>query len=427
MNVGIIGLWHLGSVTSACLANYGYNIIGYDVDKEVIKNLNKGVSPIEEPFLEDLIKENIRKNNLRFTSDLKEAIKDSDFVFLTIDTPVDENDDVDLSSVFSSIDDMIGFLKEDTTIIIQSQVPVGTCNELVNRIKQNTKSKFNLAYCPENLRLGKAIELFQNPDRIIIGADSQETLDKVSVFFDIIGCPKVTMDLKSAEMTKHAINAFLATCISFINWIGNACGETGADANKVSEGLMTEKRIGKNLPLRPGLGFAGGTLGRDLKILINLGRGLKVNPELFEAVVNTNNAQNIIAIKKLQKIFGKLENLTIGILGLTYKPGTNTLRRSSSIEIINEIASMGANVKAFDPAINEINTEMHRNFKLTDNAYATAEKSDVLVVMTDWPEFRDLDYKKILGIIKKPVILDMKNCLDQKYLRGIGFSYHRVG
>ena len=428
MKVSVLGLWHLGSVTSACLANYGYNVTGYDKDQLVVKNLNNGHAPISEPGLDSLIEKNINDNTLKYTNNLQEAVENSDFVLLTIDTPVDEDDNVDLSPIFDIIDKIADFVKDGTTIIIESQVPVGTCNDVANRIKKKFPNlRFNLAYCPENLRLGKAIEIFQNPDRIIIGADDEQTKEQVRLFFDIIDCPKIIMDLKSAEMTKHAINSFLATCISFINLIGNVCEEIDADAVKVSEGLMTEKRIGKNLPLKPGSGFSGGTLGRDLKVLINLGKKIGINPYILESVIETNREQNMIALRKLLKIFKNLENITVGILGLTYKPGTNTLRRSNSIELIKELNKLKTNVKAFDPAISEENFTEDKKFMLCDNFYAVAENADVLIIMTDWPEFKKIDYNQIFKDMKNPVIIDTKNFLDQNQLKEIGFQYVGIG
>lgn len=426
-NVCVMGMWHLGSVTSACLADLGYKVVGFDFDNTVTENLSKGKPPIFEPGLEDMIKKNLENRRLSFTSK-PDNVGKTNCILLTIDTPVDDNDNIDLTSVYDAINLIAKIMTEDSLVIIQSQVPVGTCDDFIKIIKQKRPNiKFGLAYCPENLRLGKAIDLFQKPDRIIIGANDEQTQIKTKEFFDIIDCPKILMDLKSAEMTKHSINAFLATCISFINWIGNLCGEVGADAKKVSEGLMSEQRIGRNLPLRSGLGFSGGTLGRDLKILTKLGNELGVKPDLIEAVLKTNHDQNIIVIKKLLKIFGSLDGLKISIFGLTYKPGTDTLRRSISLEIINELLHLNAKVNAYDPSIKKIDSISDKGFELSESAYDAAKNSSALIVFTDWPEFKEIKYEKIFAVMKKPIILDMKNFLDDKKLQNIGFEYVGIG
>ena len=426
-NVCVMGLWHLGSVTSACLANLGYNVIGIDKDNTVVENLQKGKAPIFEPGLDDLIKKNIDNKKLQFITDTKTAISSADFVLLTIDTPVDDNDRVDLSSVYDAINEISTHLSNRTIIIVQSQVPVGTCSEFIKIItKKRPDLVFGLAYCPENLRLGKAIELFEKPDRIIIGADDNETANRVSKFFNIVDCPKITMDLKSSEMTKHSINAFLATCISFINWIGMISEEVGADPKMVSEGLRSESRIDRVLPLRPGLGFAGGTLGRDLRILEQLSNKLEIKPNLTEDILKINYEQNILVVKKLLKLFNTLEGVKICIFGLTYKAGTNTLRRSNSIEIINELIKVNAEVNAYDPVIPSVDTITSKKFHLYNSPYSAAEETSALLIFTDWPEFKELDYKKIYAKMKKPMVIDMKNFLDEDILKNLGFTYNRL-
>lgn len=419
----VVGLWHLGCVTSACLSDLGYDVIGIDNDNTVVKGLQHGNAPLFEPGLDELIKKNIDCKRLRFTSDIKQ-IADAEYVLLTIDTPVDDHDMVDLNSVHQAIHEIATHVYKDTTIIIQSQVPVGTCDDFIIAIKkQRPDLEFGLAYCPENLRLGKAIEVFQKPDRIIIGVNDDKTANKVRKLFDVINCPKMVMDLKSAEMTKHSINAFLATCISFINWVGMICDEVGADPKMVSEGLMSEQRIGTKLPLRPGLGFAGGTLGRDLRILEQFSNEFHIKPNLMEYVLTINHQQNISVVKKLLKTFKNLDGLKIGIMGLTYKAGTSTLRRSTSLEIINELLTLGADVRAHDPSILSIDTIHNEKFHLCTSSYEMAEGTSALLIFTDWPEFRDLDYSRIFTKMKQPIIFDMKNFLNKDKLKDLGFDF----
>jgi UDPglucose 6-dehydrogenase len=423
IKVCVLGLWHLGTVTSACLANF-YQVIGFDKNQSTIASLKSAKSPISEPGIDQLLQKNLERGRLSFTTDIKEALDDAHYIILASDTPLDDQDRVDLTGSYETINKIAEMIKDNVVIIIQSQVPVGTCEDFIRIIKQKRPTlKFGLAYCPENLRLGKAIEVFEKPDRIIIGANDEFTIRKTESFYDFLNCPKIKMDLRSAEMTKHVVNAFLATCISFVNWMGNMCELIHADAKKVSEGLMSEERVGRTLPLRPGLGFSGGTLSRDLRILEKLANDFNVKPNLIETVIEINYQQNILIVKKLRKMFETLDGITIGILGLTYKSGTNTLRRSGPIDVILELLKFNTKVNAHDPSISTIDLIQDKNFRLYDSAYTVAEGSDVLVIFTDWPEFKQLDYKKIYNKMRKAVIFDMRNILDGSMLRDMGFDY----
>jgi UDPglucose 6-dehydrogenase len=425
--VGVIGIWHLGAVYSACMAELGYQVIGIDDDIDRVNNLNLGIPPVFEPGLKELITSNIERRRLTYTTDLK-TIENCSYVMITFDTPVNENDDVDLSSIIDSCRKMSTNLKNGTMIIISSQVPVGTCDYIKSIIKQvNPAIEFDIAYCPENLRLGKAIDYFMKPDRIVIGADNIASLDRVEEFLSVITAPKLRMDLRSAEMTKHALNAFLATSISFANEIANLCDEVGADAVSVSNALKSDSRIGPGVPLHPGLAFSGGTLARDLKILAKLGKDNNYDTSLINGILEVNRRQNSLVIKKLRKIFGKLSGLTVGILGLTYKAGTSTLRRSASLEIIEELTANQITVKAYDPKANPEEVRLHKNFEFLPDPYTVAKGSDALVILTDWTEFVNLDFDLIKAIMKKPVIIDGKNLLNSQMLIQKGFIYSGVG
>lgn len=426
--VCVIGIWHLGSVYSACLADLGYHVVGVDRDPSKVEDLNHGVPPIFEPGLKELIAKNLTSGRLSYTTDLNLGLKGSKYILVTIDTSVDDNDEVDLSLVFNTVIEVARNLENDSIIIVSSQVPVGTCDQMRAHIKQaNPSLDFDIAYSPENLRLGQAIDCFQKPDRIVIGADSSTTLDRVEAFFSIISAPKLRMNLKSAEMTKHAINVFLATTISFANEIANLCDELGADAVKVAEALKSESRIGGKLPLLPGLAFAGGTLARDLNVLKKLGESSGCETPLINGVLSVNKRQNGLVLRKLQKVYGSVGNLTVGILGLTYKPGTSTLRRSAAIEIIKELAANGAKVRAYDPKADTEELRQHQGFELCLDPYSLAKGADALVIVTDWPEFRNLDFDLIKSLMKKPVLIDAKNMLYSKGLAGKGFIYLGVG
>jgi len=424
----VIGIWHLGSVVSACLADMGYSVVGVDKDRERTEKLNHGIPPLYEPDLDHLLKKNIELKRLNFTTDLASAVKGTRYVLITFDTPVDALDEVDTSEIFITCRALAQHLENNSIVIVSSQVPVGTCDQIRSIIKEhNNLIEFDVAYSPENLRLGQAIERFKNPDRIVIGADRESTLDMVEQLFSVIPAPKLRMGLRSAEMTKHALNTFLATSISFINEIANICDEVGADAMEVSEGLRTDQRIGKKAPLHPGLGFSGGHLARDLKVLKGLGGKFGYETHLIDGVLKVNEEQTKSVVRKLEGILGSLRGLSIGVLGLTYKPGTSTLHRSAALEIIGDLVGKGAIVKAHDPraALEEI--KLHKEFKFCKGPYEVAESSDALVMVTEWPEYRQLDFDLIRTRMKRPIIFDAKNMMDDKLLVKKGFSYFGIG
>ena len=426
--VCVIGIWHLGSVTAACLADLGCNVIGVDNDKTRVDNLNKAIPPLFEPGLADLMLKGIKAKRLEFTADLKSALVGANFAIIGFDTKVDDNDQVDLSEINQTTQQLADWLQNGTIIIISSQIPVGT-SEIVKSIIKSQKPKldFDVAYVPENLRLGQAISRFMNPERIVIGADNEVTLNKVEAFFSVIKDQKLKMNLRSAEMTKHALNAFLATSISFANEIANICDEVGADALKVAAALRSDSRIGPKALLKPGLGFAGGTLARDIKVLQKLGKEAGYETRLIDGVFEVNRQQNKMIAGKLEKIYGSVQNLTVGVFGLTYKAGTSTLRRSASLEIIKDLVSRGAKIKAYDPKADLREIQGPIEFEFCSDPFEAAKGTDALIFVTDWPEFRELDFTRIKTLMKKPVLIDAQNMLDSESLIQKGFVYLGVG
>ena len=426
--VCVIGIWHLGAVYSACLADLGYQVIGVDGDAKRIAELNKGIPPLFEPGLQELITSNIKSKRLTYTTDLNHAVKGASYVLITFDTPVNDQDEIDLSEIFDTAGRLAGCIENNSIILVSSQVPVGTCEEIKTIIKKQTPAlDIDIAYSPENLRLGQAIDCFEKPERIVIGADNSATLDKAETLFSVVKAPVLKMNLRSAEMTKHALNAFLATSISFGNEIANICDEVGADALKVVTALRTEGRIGEKIPLFPGLGFAGGTLARDLKVLKNIGREKGYETLLIDSVFAVNQRQNGVVVRKLERIYGSVKGLTIGILGLTYKPGTSTLRRSAALEIIKQLVGRGAKVRAYDPKADMNEVYEHIEFEFCTDVSTVAIDSDALVLITEWPEFKELDYARLKHIMKKPVFIDTKNLLDSQQMSAKGFSYFGIG
>jgi UDPglucose 6-dehydrogenase len=428
VNVCVIGIWHLGSVNSACLAELGYQVVGFDKDKDKVENLNKGIPPLFEPGLGDLILKNVSLNRLKYTTNLRSALAGANFVLIAFDTRVDDNDEVDLSEVYDSVTALAEWLEDGSVVMISSQVPVGTCEAIKSIIKRKKPSlDFDVACVPENLRLGQAINRFMNPERIVIGADNEVTQNKVDAFFSVIKDQKLKMNLRSAEMTKHALNAFLATSISFANEIANICDEVGADALKVAEALRLDSRIGPKAMLKPGLGFAGGTLARDIKVLQKLGKEAGYETRLINGVFEVNRQQNKMIVGKLLKIYGSIHNLNVGVFGLTYKAGTSTLRRSASLEIIKDLVSCGAKIKAYDPKADLREIQGQIEFEFCSDPFEAAKDADAIIFVTDWPEFKELDFSRLKMLMRKPVLIDAQNMLDSESLIQKGFVYLGVG
>ena len=422
--ISVIGLWHLGCVTSFCLASAGYKVCGVDFNVKTVNDLKKGKPPLYEPGLEELLAKNTQ--NISFTSSFKEALDGANFVFLAFDTPVDQKDKLDLSIIYKACEEIAKFASKEFTLVILSQMPVGTSRALKDFIlKRNKDLSFKVVYNPENLMLGQALKRFLEPDRLIIGLEDEAAKEEMERIYSFIKAPKIYMDLNSAEMVKHAINSWLANSISFINEIADLCEVTGANAKKVAEGMKSDKRIGQYAFLNPGLGFSGGTLARDLNILKGIGKQKKVKTRIIDSILEINQERNKKIVKKIKKIFGSIADLNITILGLTYKPGTSTLRRSASLEIARELISCKANIKAFDPMVSA--SKETTGLKIFKDPYSASKNSDLVLLITEWPEFKDLDFSEIKKGMKKAVIVDCKNFLDPAVVKNAGFDYYGVG
>jgi len=431
LKVCVLGIWHLGSVASTCLANLGYCVVGVDKDPEKIRDLNKGIPPLFEHGLAELMAKNLRSRRLSYTTELSSALKDARYVLIAFDTPVDEKDEVDLSEIFEASEELGKYLKDGSTVIVSSQVPIGTCEQIKLIIKRaNPSLNFDIAYVPEFLRLGQAIERFMKPKAVIIGADSDHTAAIVENLYSALGAPMIRTSLATAEMAKHVLNAFLALPICFMNEIANLSDMIGVDALKIAEAiqliLYLDKRIWSRPPL-PGLGFSGGTLTRDLHVLRKLGEREGYRMRITEAVLDVNEQQNEVVERKLKQVFGSLGGLIVGVLGLTYKPGTSTLRRSAAIEIIQSLVSKGVKVKAYDPKADPAEVKDCEEFEFCIDAYKAAEGCDALILLTEWPEFREVDFKRIRSLMKRPIVVDAKNALNGSRLIDMGFTYLGVG
>lgn len=426
--VSVIGLWHLGTVTAACLASFGHSVVGIDANPETISNLKKGIPPIYEPGLAELVAQKQKDGALSFTTDLKVGIANSEYVIIALDTPLKEDNSPDLKPIIDLITDSVRYLKDGCLLVISSQVPVGTSEEIRSLIQGRRPSlRFGIACIPENLQLGNAIARFKLPDLLVIGADKKEDSEMAEQLYWFVESNKVVVDLRTAEMIKHSINSFLACEMSYGNEIGNLCDELGVDEFRVAEALRLEPRIGKNAQIRSGLGFSGGTIARDLAVLREIGRKTGVKTSLLDAVVRVNEDQNHLVIKRLEEIFGRIKGLHVAALGLTYKPGTSTIRNSVPLQIVRELVGKGASVKAYDPKAVFNMSDIGFNLDRCGSAASAIKSSDAILVLTGWPEFKELDFAKLKPEMASPVVIDATNTLDGKKMSGMGFSYLGIG
>ena len=426
--IAIIGLWHQGIVAAGCLADLGYEVCACDLDELKVSSLSLGHSPIYEPELDELLKRGISNGNLSFTSNPAEAVKGKEFVFLMFDTPVDENDISDLTCIFNIVEIIAPHLRKDSLIWNTSQVPVGTSEQIVNTLKKiNPILEVDIVYSPENLRLGKAIELFFKPALPVIGSENSKALERMEVLLKPLNVSWMRVGLRTAEFCKHALNSFLATTISFANELGNLCEQVGADGLDVAKALRLEPRIGSKAMLRPGMGFSGGTLARDVQTLRSIGDLHSIETYLLDGLWKTNSYQNQFVIRKLVQEFGDINGKVISILGITYKPGTSTLRRSVALATIESLNKLGATVRAHDPKADKNELRECSGFTYIENILEVVEGADALAVITGWEDYQSIDWKEVKALVNNPLIIDCNNMFDHNYLTSKGFKYFGIG
>jgi len=391
MKVAVQGLWHLGSVTAACLAAAGHEVAGFDADADVVLRLAQGVPPVSEPGLPELVCSGIGTGKLRFSSS-HETLAGAQVLWVTYDTPVDADDVADVEFVVREVQRSLPFLSEGTLVLISSQLPVGSISRLEKAAAELCPAKkLRFACSPENLRLGKALEVFNRPDRVVMGVRTSADRELLAELMRSITSSIEWMSVESAEMTKHAINAFLATSVAFANEIATLCERTGADAKEVERGLKTESRIGPKAYLSPGAAFAGGTLARDIGFLTHIGEKEDVPTRLLGSVKKSNDEHKLWPRRKLQYLFETLRDLPIAVLGLTYKPGTDTLRRSLSVELCEWLITQGVRLRVHDPAVKALPAHWARNVEQCGSAEACLDSAKVVVVATEWPEYKNLN------------------------------------
>ncbi|MCK4648573.1 UDP-glucose/GDP-mannose dehydrogenase family protein [bacterium] len=428
MNITVIGSGYVGLVTGTCFADLGNKVVCADNDEEKIKLLKKGIIPIYEPGLEKLVKRNVKEKRLSFTTTIEKGIKKAKVIFIAVGTPPKKGGEADLSSVEAVSKKIARNIKSYKVIVEKSTVPVETGEWVKHTIKINNRKKvpFDVVSNPEFLREGSAIHDFMNPDRIVLGVESKRAEKIMTELYKPFKAPIIITDIKSAEIIKHASNAFLATKISFINAVANLCERTGADVLQVAEGMGYDKRIGRTF-LNAGIGFGGFCFPKDLAAFRHIAQKLGYDFNLLKEVERINEAQKKLLLKKIKKSLWNLNHKTIGILGLSFKPDTDDLRYAPSLDIIKALQKEGARIKAFDPAAMEKAKKVLKKVQFCEDPYQVAKGSDCLVILTEWNEFKELDLKKIKKLLKTPVIIDGRNIYEPKEMRKLGFRYQGIG
>ncbi len=425
----VIGTGYVGLVTGTCLSDMGNQVTCVDIDEDRIEQLNRGIMPIYEPGLEQLVKQNVEAQRLSFTTSYKEGLQDVEFAFIAVGTPSNDIGEADLRYVQLAANSIAKNMDHPTIIVNKSTVPVGTgdwVTEIIHDQNGGQTPEFTVVSNPEFLREGSAINDFMNPDRVVLGSTDQESANKVAGLYEALRSPIMITDLRTAEMIKYASNAFLATRISFINEIANICESLGADVREVARGMGMDKRIGPSF-LDAGLGWGGSCFPKDVKALTYMATTRGAHPQLLQAVADINQNQRKRAVKKIEKALGTLRGKKIGVLGLSFKPNTDDIRYAPSLDIIRMLLEAGAVVQAFDPQAMEASKKEIPNLVLCQSPYDTAKGADALLLATEWNEFKSLNFSKIKEEMHGNVLLDGRNIWDPEDLRGLGFEYSGIG
>jgi len=429
MTITFIGHGYVGLVTACVFADLGNTVWVIGHTREKIENLKRGIIPIYEPGLEEIVKRNVKAKRIFFTLDYKDAIPESSVVFIAVGTPSKEKGEADLSTIFEVAKKLAPYLNGYTVVATKSTVPVGTSQrikEIINQYKAQ-KADFDVASVPEFLREGQAISDTQSPDRVVIGTDSKKAEDLLVELHEPIDGKYVLTNIETAEMIKYAANAFLATKISFANSIASLSELTGADGLKVLEAVGLDKRIGSSF-LSPGAGFGGSCLPKDIKALLSIAKTSGYDFGLLKEVDKVNNqAMKGIVSKSKRLLEGSLENKTIAVLGLSFKPDTDDMRDAPSIVVINSLIRAGAMIKAYDPVAMENAGKILKGITFSKDCYQAVEDADLLIILTEWNEFRQLPLLEIKKLMRKLNIVDGRNIYDPKKVREMGFSYLGVG
>lgn len=431
MKIAVVGTGYVGLVTGTCFSETGNNVTCVDIDQSKVDRLSSGKLTIYEPGLEQIFLRNLHQGRLTFTNNLKEGIKDAKIIFLALPTPQGEDGSADLKYILKVADDLGPLLTEYTVIIDKSTVPVGTAEKVRERVARNAKVKFDVVSNPEFLREGVAVEDFMKPDRVVIGTGSdraRKILETLYGPFVRQGNPIIFMDERSAELTKYAANAFLATKITFMNEIANLCELLGANVDDVRKGIGTDSRIGKRF-LFPGIGYGGSCFPKDVKALAKSSEEVSYDFKVLKSVMEVNEEMKTKLIPRIKKHFnGDLKGKTIALWGLSFKPHTDDIREAPSLYNIDSLLSEGVVVKVHDPeAMENVKRTVGDKVSYHDNPYEAAQNADAILIATEWPEFRTPDFEQLGKALKKKLIFDGRNLYDLSAMKEQGYTYFSIG
>ena len=439
MNIAVVGSGYVGLVSGTCFAEMGNHVTCVDIDPVKIEKLKKGIIPIFEPGLEALVLKNVTNKNIDFTTNLSDAISNAKIVFIAVGTPMGDDCSADLQYVLAVAKSIGASMNKEIVVVDKSTVPIGTADKVKAEIQQeldkrNTAVKFHVVSNPEFLKEGAAIDDFMKPDRVVIGADTTYAFDIMKQLYSPFLRTNdrfIKMDIRSAEMTKYAANAMLATKISFMNEIANICEKVGADANQVRIGIGSDKRIGYSF-IYPGAGYGGSCFPKDVKALKKIAEEYGYKANLITAVEHVNDAQKLVIANKVIKRFGEdLSGFSFSLWGLAFKPGTDDMREAPAIYIVKELVERGAKVKAYDPkAISEAKEYYLKgieNIEYYNSKYEVLKDTDALILLTEWKEFRSPDFEEIKSQLVSPIIFDGRNQYNAFDLEGKGFEYYQIG
>lgn len=436
MKISVVGTGYVGLVTGACFAETGVDVTCVDIDKNKIEKLKKGVIPIYEPGLEDIVIRNYDKGRLHFTTELKESLEDCEAVFIAVGTPPDEDGSADLKYVLGVAREVGELMNDYMVIVTKSTVPIGTSEKVKEAVagalnKRNAGISFDVASNPEFLKEGNAIDDFLKPDRIVVGTDSpraEKIMKRLYKPFLLNGHPLLFMDIPSAEMTKYAANSMLATKISFMNDIANLCEIVGADVNMVRKGIGSDVRIGQKF-IYAGVGYGGSCFPKDVKALIKTAEDNAYSLRILKSVEDVNEDQKLVLFQKIYEYFnGNLKNKTVAVWGLSFKPQTDDMREAPAIVIINKLLNEGAKVKGYDPvAMDEAKHKLGDTIEYTKDMYEAAIDADALMLVTEWPEFRIPNYKVLTKLMNQKIVFDGRNIYEPSEMQENGFIYFSIG
>ena len=431
MKIAVVGTGYVGLVTGTCLAETGNHVVCVDIDKNKVDRMRNGEVPIYEPHLDGLFERNIKQGRLSFTTDLEEAVGPAQIIFLALPTPPGEDGSADLSYVLGVADQLGKMIKDYKVIVDKSTVPVGTADKVTEAVKKHATVDFDVVSNPEFLREGFAVDDFLKPDRVVVGTSSARAEKLMAELYKPYvrqGNPIIFMDEKSAELTKYAANAFLATKITFMNEVANLCELLDADVDKVRIGIGTDTRIGKRF-LFPGIGYGGSCFPKDVQALVRSAAEVNYDFALLQSVMSVNEGQKTIIVPKIKDFYGgELKGKRFALWGLAFKPDTDDIREAPALYVIDKLVEAGATITAFDPeAMDNVKALLGDKISFADDQYAALNDADALIIATEWSVFRSPDFEKVASGLKEKVIFDGRNLYDLESMKELGFYYNSIG